>query len=88
LVSEPHEGLAGERPVRVSVTLKGSLAGRLPGGRSELEVAGGTTVGGLIEVLDLPRSSYLFVINGAMADRGAPLSDGNHVQIHPPMAGG
>ena len=51
-------------------------------------MAGGATVQGLIEALDLPRSSYIFVINGAMADRGAPLSDGDHVQIHAPMAGG
>ena len=87
-MSEPHRDMAGEPTVHVSVTLKGSLAGRVPGGRIEVEVAEGATVGGLIEVLDLPRSSYIFVINGAMADRGAPLSDGNHVQIHPPMAGG
>ena len=87
-MNEPHEGMAGGPTVHVSVTLKGSLAGRFPGGRSEVEVAGGAAVGGLIEVLDLPRSSYIFVINGATADRGAPLSDGDHVQIHPPMAGG
>lgn len=87
-MNEPHEGMAGGHTVHVSVTLKGSLAERFPGGRSEVEVAGGATVQGLIEALDLPRSSYIFVINGAMADRGAPLSDGDHVQIHAPMAGG
>ena len=80
--------MAGGHTVHVSVTLKESLAGRFPGGRSEVEVAGGTAVGGLIEVLDLPRSSCVFVIKGAMVDRGAPLSDGDHVQIYPPMAGG
>jgi sulfur carrier protein ThiS len=87
-VTEPHQGLAGGRNLHVSVTLKGSLAGRLPGGRTEVELVAGATVGGLIEALDLPRASYVFVINGAMADQRAPLSDGNHVQIHPPMAGG
>jgi molybdopterin converting factor small subunit len=72
----------------VSVSLKGSLAGRFPGGRTVVEVAGGSAVGGLVEILDLPLSSYILVVNGAMADRDAPLSDGDHVQIHPPMAGG
>ncbi len=87
-MKEPHEGMAGGSTVHVSVTLKGLLAGRFPGGRTEVEVAGGAAVEALIEVLDLPRSSYIFVVNGATADRGAPLSDGDHVQIHPPMAGG
>lgn len=49
---------------------------------------GGAAVEALIEALDLPRSSYIIVVNGATADRGAPLSDGDHAQIHPPMAGG
>ena len=87
-MSEPRDGMADGRTVRVSVTLKGTLAGHLPGGRAEMDVARGTAVGGLIEVLRLPRSSYLFVVNGAMVDRDALLSEGNHVQIHPPMAGG
>jgi molybdopterin converting factor small subunit len=88
LVTELHEGMAGGHTVHVSVTLKGSLAGRFPGGHTEVEVEARTAVGALIELLGLPRSSYLFVVNGAMTDRGALLSDGNHVQIHPPMAGG
>jgi sulfur carrier protein ThiS len=80
--------MAAGQTVHVSVTLKGSLAGRFPGGRTEVEVPGSAPVEGLIEVLDLPRSSYIFVVNGAMADRGASLSDRDRVQIHPPMAGG
>ena len=87
-MNEPHEGMAGGPTLHVNVTLKGLLAGRFPGGRTEVEVTGGASVEALIEVLDLPRSSYIIVINGATADRGAPLSDGDHVQIHPPMAGG
>lgn len=84
----PGEGIAGGSSVHVGVTLKGLLAGRFPGGRTEVEVARGAAVEALIEVLGLPRSSYILVINGATADRGAPLSDGDHVQIYPPMAGG
>jgi sulfur carrier protein ThiS len=87
-VNESHEGMAAGQTVHVSVTLKGSLAGRFPGGRTEVEVAGGASVEGLIEVLHLPRSSYIFVVNGAMADRRDSLSDRDRVQIHPPMAGG
>jgi len=80
--------MVGGNVVRVSVTLKGSFAGRSRGSGGELEVAGGTVVGGLIEMLDLPHSSCVFVIKGTMVDRGTPLSDGDHVAIYPPMAGG
>ncbi len=85
---EPHGGMAGGPAVHVSVTLKGSLAGRFPGGRTDVEVAGGAAVEALIEALDLPRSSYIFVVNGATSVRGAPLRDGDRVQVIPPMAGG
>lgn len=87
-MTEPPEGLAGRTTVRVSVTLKGILADRVPGGRTEAEVAVGAAVETLIHLLDLPRSSYIFVINGTPAVRGAPLQDGDRVQVHPPMAGG
>jgi len=53
-----------------------------------VEVAGGAAVEALIEALDLPRSSYIFVVNGATSVRGAPLRDGDRVQVIPPMAGG
>jgi molybdopterin converting factor small subunit len=88
LVNELHEGMVGGRIVHVSVTLKGSFADRFPDGRGEVEVAGGTAVGGLIAVLDLSHSSCIFVRHGTMIDRGTPLSDGDHVAIYPPMAGG
>ena len=85
---EPHGGMAGWPAVHVSVTLKWSLAGRFPGGRTDVEVAWGAAVEALIEALDLPRSSYIFVVNGATSVRGAPLRDGDRVQVIPPMAGG
>ena len=87
-MKEPREGVAGGRTIVVSVALKGPLASRFPAGRSEVEVPDGTVVGELIEVLDLPRSPCVFVIRGAMVDRQAPLSDGDRVQIYPPVAGG
>ena len=74
--------------MHVSVTLKGVLAERFPGGRADVELTEGAAVEVLIQALDLPRSSYIFVVNGAAADRRALLGDGDRVQIHPPMAGG
>ena len=47
-MNEPHEGIAGGSTVHVSVTLKGLLAGRFPGSRTEVEVAGGAAVEALI----------------------------------------
>ena len=87
-MTERPGGAVGGQTLRVSVTLKGVLADRFPGGRTDAEVAAGDTVGTLVEVLALPQSSYIFVVNGAAVDRRAPLSDGDRVQIHPPMAGG
>lgn len=81
-------GAVGGPTVAVTVAFKGALADRFPGGRTTARVAGGTTVDGLVTALDLPPSGYIVVVNGAMADRTAPLNDGDHVQIHPPMAGG
>jgi molybdopterin converting factor small subunit len=74
--------------MRISVRLKGSLAERFPDGRTDVQVPDGALVGGLVGALNLPPASYLFVVNGSMADRNARLADGNNVQIHPPMAGG
>jgi sulfur carrier protein ThiS len=74
--------------LHVAVTLKGPLAERAPGGRVDVPLAAGAAVEDLIAALGLPRSSYIFVVNGATARRGALLSDGDRVQIHAPMAGG
>ena len=74
--------------MRVHVTLKGTLAAHLPGGRGEVEVADGATVGTLSVQLGLPGGHCVFVINGAAVKAGAALSDGDRVQVFPPMAGG
>lgn len=81
-------GAVGGPTVEVTVAFKGALADGFPGGRATTWVAGGTTVDGLVKGLDLPPSGCIVVVNGAMADRSTPLADGDHVQIHPPMAGG
>lgn len=74
--------------VRVHVTLKGTFAERLPGGRAEVELTHGATVGALAEHLGLPRGPSVFVVNGQAVKSDAPLSDGDRVQAFPPMAGG
>lgn len=74
--------------VRVHVTLKGSLADRLPGGRGELEVSDGATVGALAELLGLPGGRCVFVVGGSTVKADHRLHDGDLVQAFPPMAGG
>jgi sulfur carrier protein ThiS len=73
---------------RVLVTLKGTLADRLPGGRAEVDVPEPATVAALTEVLGLPPRACIVVVNGAAADPGTPLADGDRIQVFPPMAGG
>ncbi len=74
--------------MRVHVTLKGTLADRLPGGRGEVEVEGGATVQALSDQLGLPGRHCVFVINGTTVKPDAVLSEGDRVQAFPPMAGG
>ncbi len=79
---------AGAPMARIAVRLKGALAGRFPGGRTTVEVEAGERVGRLVELLDLPRSSYIFVVNGAAVGPAHPMRDGDRVDVYPPMAGG
>lgn len=81
-------GSAGASAARVEVRLRGTLAERFPEGRTVVEVDPGEAVERLVERLDLPRATYILVVNGAAAARGAPLKDGDRVQVYPPMAGG
>lgn len=74
--------------MRVHVTLKGTLAERLPGGRGEVEVADGASVQQLADALGLPGEHCVFVVNGTTAKRDAVLREGDRVQAFPPMAGG
>ena len=74
--------------IRVEVTLKGSLADRLPGGRGPLEVPEGTTAEGVLAVLGVPPVHCIYVVNGATAAKGTLLGDGDRLLVYPPMAGG
>ncbi len=77
-----------DRALRVEVTLKGSLATRLPGGRGSLELPEGTSVDGMLTILGVPEVHCIYVVNGSAVARGTRLRDNDHVQIFPPMAGG
>ena len=82
---------AGDPPnpvARIEVRLRGVLAERFPDGRTVVEIEPGEAVERLVERLDLPRATYILVLNGAAAARGASLKDGDRVQVYPPMAGG
>ena len=74
--------------MRIRVTLKGTLADRLPGGTGEVELAEGSTLTTLSEQLDLPGRHCVFVVNGQTAKLETSLADGDKVQAFPPMAGG
>lgn len=74
--------------MRVHVTLKGTLADRLPGGTGDLDLSDGASVGVLAEALNLPGRQCVFVRNGATAGLEEPLRDGDRIQAFPPMAGG
>lgn len=81
-------GSAGTPVARIEVRLRGVLAERFPDGRTVVEVEPGEPIERLVARLDLPRATYILVLNGAASQRGAPLQDGDRVQIYPPMAGG
>lgn len=74
--------------MRVHVTLKGTLAERLPGGVGEVELPEGSTVAALGQALGLPGRQCVVVVNGAATTPDAPLAEGDRVQVFPPMAGG
>ncbi|HEX6231196.1 MAG TPA: MoaD/ThiS family protein [Actinomycetota bacterium] len=72
----------------VHVTLRGTLADRLPGGAGEVEVPDEATVGALSDELGLPGRHCVFVVNGETVKPDAALRDGDRLQAFPPMAGG
>jgi len=84
--------------VHVEVKLFAGLRDRLPSaqrGRARLELAPGTTLGALIERLEIAREqAQMVLVNGLQVSR-APgvrerrvLADGDVVAIFPPVAGG
>jgi sulfur carrier protein ThiS len=74
--------------VRIHVSLKGTLADRLPGGSGEVEVPDGSIVGRVSDQLGLPGRHCVLVVNGQAVKPDAVLRDGDRLQVFPPMAGG
>jgi len=79
--------------VKVEVALFATLAAYLPaagGGDSvTLDLPDGTTVGQVIESLEIPADlDCLRVVNGRDAPPEQVLSDGDVLSVFPPLAGG
>ena len=79
--------------MRVEVALFATLAAYLPaagGGDSvTLELPDGTTVGQVVESLEIPADlDCLRVVNGRDAPPEQVLSDGDVLSVFPPLAGG
>jgi sulfur carrier protein ThiS len=74
--------------VRVKVRLRGWLAGRLPGGRGEVDVEPGTTALGVMDVLHVPAGACVFVVNGEVAKYDTPLHEGDRLDVAMMAAGG
>jgi len=76
----------------VTVTLFADLRRFLPpgvDGPHRRRVPVGSTVGDLLAAIGIPADADLTVgLNGELADRDAPLSDGAEVMLLSPMEGG
>lgn len=74
--------------MHVDVTLKGSLADHLPGGRADVDVAERAPVHAVLAALGLPPVHCVYVVNGHAVRKDAALTDGDRVVVYPPQAGG
>jgi len=70
------------------VTLRGSLAGRLPQGRGTIEVPPGAAVESILAALGIAGVHCVQVVNGRAVLRGTTLQEGDRVELFPPAAGG
>jgi sulfur-carrier protein len=79
--------------VKVGVSLFATLSAYLPdrasGDRADLDLPEGTTVRGVIELLEIPPGlECVSVVNGRDAEPEHPLKDGDVLTLFPPLAGG
>ncbi|HEX5997127.1 MAG TPA: MoaD/ThiS family protein [Jiangellales bacterium] len=74
--------------MHLTVTARGALADRIPGGAGVTLTGTEATVGALLDHLGLARSSCVVVVNGTAANAMARLRDGDRVQLYPQQAGG
>jgi sulfur carrier protein ThiS len=58
-------------------------------GKFDMDVADGATVGDVIERLGVPAElTSIIIVNGSATTPAHPLSDGDHLLLVPPIAGG
>lgn len=80
-------------PITVTVRLFATLRQYHPQGAPAapitMQVEEGTTVGQIVQRLDIPREAVRVVfVNGVAVDDAARVKDGDEVGIFPPLAGG
>ena len=79
--------------MKIEIRLFATLVQYLPPGsngrRTVLEVAGGSTVGQVLDRLGIPRNlSKLIMVDGVHRGVDTVLQDGNVLSVFPPIAGG
>ena len=83
---------ADARPITVTVTFFADLRRFLPrgaGGPQRYTVSEGATLGDLLAAIGIASDAELTAaVNGELAERGTPLSDGADVMLLNPMEGG
>ena len=78
-------------PMQVRVRLYAELARSLGGGQRErrVELPAGSSIGDLLRQLGAPDGLGVIVgLNGKLADRSTPLSDGDTLELMTAMQGG
>jgi len=79
--------------MKITVKLFANLRELLPeggdGGSASMEVADGTTVGRVLDGLQVPGNMKLLIlVNSAHADKDRVLEPGDVLAVFPPIAGG
>ena len=75
--------------VTIDLRLFASLASRMPTDATHFPISAGTTIGQLIEQIQIPLSeAKLVFINGVRKHLDTPLTGGERVGIFPPVGGG
>ncbi len=76
--------------VRLFASLRKKLPAGSPRGKCELELPDGTTIGQVLERMDIAQASAQMVLVNGDHDRdfGRALRDGDVLSVFPPVAGG
>jgi molybdopterin converting factor small subunit len=73
----------------IDLKLFATLAARLPANATEFAIEAGTTIGQLIDRLEIsPSEAKLIFVNGVRTELDTVLQGGERVGIFPPVGGG